>query len=180
MARPLRTKKQVKDFFAEQAQRWPLRREIAFLLQDWSDPYNVGGLFRVADACGASLVVGTGKTPGPDHPAVPVPSMGHHRRIPWRHYAVHEEAALAMKAEGWSLAVIEVSDEAVPLWEAEWPDRVCLVLGNEQTGLYPSVARHADSALFIPMYGKGRSMNVHVAAAIAGFQAAISGPKAQE
>ena len=176
MARPLRSKKQVKDFFAKQAEAWPKRRRICFLLQDWSDPYNVGGLFRVADACGAEELIGTGKTPGPEHPAVPVPSMGHHRRIPWRHFAVHEEAALTLKAEGWSLVVVEVSDDAAPIWDFEWPERTCLVLGNEQTGLYPSVAKHADAAVFIPMYGKGRSMNVHVTAAIAAFQAVTAGP----
>ena len=55
---------------------------LAFWLQDWEDGYNVGGLYRVADACGANLIVLTGRSPKPgENPMIGVTSLGHHRRI---------------------------------------------------------------------------------------------------
>lgn len=145
--------------------------EIAFLLQDWDDPYNVGGLFRVADACGATEIVMSGHTPVPPDPQLHVTSMGHHRRIPWQHIQSHEEAALLVKEAGYHLVAIEIAEGALPYHEYPYPERVCFVLGNETNGVYTSVMRHRDGAVFIPMYGKGRSMNVHVAGAVVAFEA---------
>jgi 23S rRNA (guanosine2251-2'-O)-methyltransferase len=145
--------------------------DLAFMLQDWDDPYNVGGMFRVADACGASELIMTGHTPVPPDPQVHVTSMGHHRRIAWQKIDKHEEAAVAIKEAGYQLVTIEIAEGAAPYDEFVYPERVCLVLGNETNGVYSSVMRHRDAAVFIPMFGKGRSMNVHVAAAIVAFEA---------
>lgn len=143
--------------------------ELAFLLQDWEDAYNVGGMFRVADGCGAKELVMTGRTPYPPNPMIGVTSLGHHRRIPFRHFERHEEAALKMKEEGWSLIAVEIAEGAQSYLDYEYPEKTCLVLGNEANGVYGSVMKHRDGAVYIPMLGKGRSLNVHVAAAIVGF-----------
>lgn len=145
--------------------------ELAFLLQDWSDAYNVGGMFRVADALGARELMLTGGTPQPPNPMISVTSLGNHRRVSWRHQKDHEEAARQLKAEGWSLVAVEISEKAIPYFEYEFCERTCLVLGNEQKGVYGRVMKHIDASVFIPMAGKGRSLNVHVAAAVVGFHA---------
>ncbi len=170
----LRTKAEFRDLYASFQKNHPPQVEIAFLLQDWSDAYNVGGLFRVADSCGAKHVYMSGKTPQPEEsPMIPVTSMGHHRRVPYSHHRVHEEAALAAINDGWTLVAVEITDEAACYTEFPFPPRTCLVLGNEQTGTYPSVLKHCAGAVYIPMYGKGKSMNVHVSAAIVAFQAMV-------
>ncbi|HWA83543.1 MAG TPA: TrmH family RNA methyltransferase [Fimbriimonadaceae bacterium] len=151
----------------------PRRIEISFLLQDWEDAYNVGGMFRVADACGASQLFMSGRTPMPPDPQISVTSLGHHRRIPFEHFEKHDAAALHAKELGYQLVAVEVAEGAVLYSEFEWPDKVCLVLGNEVNGVYGSVMKHRDAAVFIPMYGKGRSMNVHVAAAVVAFRAVV-------
>ena len=144
--------------------------ELAILLQDWSDPYNVGGMFRVADACGAAELVMTGKTPVPPNPQLAVTSMGAHRKVEFRHFEKHEEAALQLKEEGYSLIAVEVTDGAVPYMEFDYPAKTCIVLGNEGVGVYQQILKHSEAAVFIPMAGKGRSMNVHVAAAVVAFE----------
>jgi 23S rRNA (guanosine2251-2'-O)-methyltransferase len=147
--------------------------EIAFLLQDWDDPYNVGGMFRVADAVGAVEMFATGKTPPESHPQVAVTSLGHHRRIPYQHFARNEDAAIFVKEQGYTLIAIEIADDAVSYVEFDYPEKVCFVLGNEERGIYGTVMKHADAAVYIPMLGKGRSMNVHVAAAVVSFHARL-------
>jgi tRNA (guanosine-2'-O-)-methyltransferase len=172
--KPIRTKKQVKDFFAKVEREYPPQIEVAFLLQDMSDAYNVGGLIRVADGLGAARIYASGKTPQPDDsPMIPVTSLGHHRRIPFEYHKVHEEAAKKAISDGWTLVALEVDEDAECCFDFDYPERVCFVLGNEQTGIYPSVYKHCDHAVYIPMYGKGRSLNVHVAAAIAAFDAVV-------
>ena len=54
------------------------------------------------------------------------------------------------------------------------PTRLAM-LGNEANGVYGSVMKHRDGAVYIPMLGKGRSLNVHVAAAIVGFHVRLRG-----
>jgi len=169
----LHSKTGVRKLHKEFKREHPPAVELCFLLQDWEDAYNVGGMFRVADGCGAKELVMTGRTPVPPNPMIGVTSLGHHRRIPFRHFTNHEEAALTLKKEGWSLVTVEIAEGAANYREFVFPARTCLVLGNEGAGIYGSVMKHRDAAVYIPMLGKGRSLNVHVAAAIIGFEAVL-------
>lgn len=167
----LSSKTGVRKLFKEFNESHPRKVQIAFLLQDWEDAYNVGGMFRVADACGATELFMSGRTPVPPDPMISVTSLGHHRRIPYHHFKNHEEAALSAKEAGYALVAVEIAEGAVNYDEFVWPEKLCLILGNEVNGVYSSVMKHRDAAVFIPMHGKGRSMNVHVAAAVVAFRA---------
>jgi tRNA (guanosine-2'-O-)-methyltransferase len=149
--------------------------EIAFLLQDWDDAYNVGGMFRVADAVGAKVMYSSGKTPQVGHPQIAVTSLGHHRRVELRHFDRHEDAAKAVVDDGFALVAVEISEECVPYQSFEYPRKVCFALGNEERGLYQAVSKKCEAAVFIPMFGKGRSLNVHVSAAVIAFHARCAG-----
>lgn len=166
----IRKKTQLRQLYKEHAGDYrPM--QLAFLLQDWDDPYNVGGMFRIADACGAHEIVMCGKTPTPPHPQIHVTSMGQHRRVTWRHLgAKSDEAAKALKAEGYSLVAVEIAEGATHYMEFEYPEKLCLVLGSEGAGVFGNVMKQCDGAVFIPMAGKGRSLNVHVAAAVVAFE----------
>jgi len=147
------------------------KMQLAFLLQDWDDAYNVGGMFRVADACGAYEMVFSGRTPQPPDPMVSVTSLGHHRRVHWRDLGRNEDAAIKLKQEGYTLVAVEIAEGATHYTEFDYPEKTCLVLGNEVKGVYGSVMKHCDACVFIPMAGKGRSLNVHVAGSVIAFQA---------
>src|SRR5579884_1664377 len=139
-------RKMHKEHFPEEARRM----HLAFLLQDWDDPYNVGGLFRVADACGAAELVLTGKTPAPPHPQVHVTSLGHHRRVAWRQINRYDDACRILKEEGYHLVAVEIADGADHYMQYPYPEKLCLVLGNEVHGIYSSVMKQCDGAVFIP------------------------------
>jgi 23S rRNA (guanosine2251-2'-O)-methyltransferase len=169
----IRTKTGIRKVFKEyKDQRNPI--DLVILLQDWDDAYNVGGMFRVADACGASELILTGKTPQVgESPQLAVTSMGAHRRVRWRNFDKPVDACLQLKEEGYSLVAVEVAEGAEHYMDFEYPDKCCLVLGNEGAGIYGKVMKLCDAAVFIPMAGKGRSLNVHVAAAIVAFEASL-------
>lgn len=163
-------KVEVRRLFQEAADQYPPKAEIAFLLQGLEDPLNVGSLFRIADACGAQEMVFSGRTPVPPHPEIDRTARGHERRVEWRRIPAVEEAAAALKQDGYHLVALETARGARCYLEYPYPRRVCLVLGNEAEGVYPGTLAHCDGAVFIPMYGKGPSLNVHVAAALVAYQ----------
>jgi len=175
--RPLR-KTGIKRLYKDRARSYPPRAEMVFLLQSLDDPVNVGALFRIADACAARELILTGDTPTPPHPGIGLTARGCDRRVPWRHIPRVEDAAAALKAEGYHLVALEITDNAQLYTEYPYPTRVCLVLGSEGKGLWPKTLRLCDGTVFIPMYGKGPSLNVHVAAALVAYQILVRQPQA--
>ncbi len=171
--RPLR-KVEVKRLFQEAVENYPPQVQLAFLLQSLEDPLNVGSLFRIADSCAAEIVF-TGKTPTPPHEEIDRTSRGHDRRVPWRRIGAVDEAVVALKEEGYHLVALETAQEAQCYLEYAYPAKTCLVLGNESKGVYGATLAHCDGAVFIPMYGKGPSLNVHVAGALVAYQALLGG-----
>lgn len=169
----LHGKTSVRELYREFRKNHPPQLELCFLLQDWEDAYNVGGMFRIADGCGASELIMTGRTPVPPDPMIGVTSMGQHRRIRYRHIAGHEDAAKQLISEGWELVAVEIAEGAQHYLEFEYPKRTCLVLGNEGGGVYGNVMRNCSGAVYIPMYGKNRSLNVTVAGAVVAFRAVL-------
>jgi tRNA (guanosine-2'-O-)-methyltransferase len=170
-AKTLRSKTAIRRLHEQYASLTGREMTIAFLLQDWDDPYNVGGMFRVADAVGAKELILTGHTPLPPHPQIHVTSMGHHRRIPFRYFERHEEAVARVKLEGYHLVAVEIAQDAVHYKHYPYPQKLCLVIGNEVNGVYNKVLSMCDGAVFIPMAGKGKSLNVVVAAALVAYEA---------
>jgi tRNA (guanosine-2'-O-)-methyltransferase len=61
---------------------------------------------------------------------------------------------------------VELTDTAVPYHQYTYPQKTCLIVGHEDHGVTKAVLAECDSAVFIPMYGKGLSLNVHVALSI--------------
>src|SRR3954469_23426029 len=103
VGKTLSSKTGVRKLYKEFRKDHQPKVQISFLLQDWEDAYNVGGMFRVADACGARELFMSGRTPTPPDPMIGVTSLGHHRRIPYEHFEKHQDAALRAKELGYSL-----------------------------------------------------------------------------
>jgi 23S rRNA (guanosine2251-2'-O)-methyltransferase len=147
----------------------PSPTELAIVCQSVAYPVNVGSIFRIADALDASEVVLTGITPRPPHPTISKVGRDKDRRVPWR-YVDRPEAALEdLKAKGFGIVALEVTDECQPYYATDYPQRVALVLGNEDHGVTRACLALCDAAVFVPMYGKGRSLNVHVSLAVVGY-----------
>jgi tRNA G18 (ribose-2'-O)-methylase SpoU len=60
-------------------------------------------------------------------------------------------------------------DTAVPCHHFTYPQKTCLIVGHEDHGVTKAVLAECDSSVFIPMVGKGLSLNVHVAHNTYGF-----------
>jgi len=139
---------------------------LALILQSVAYPVNVGSLFRVADGAGVSQVLLCGITPLPSSHAVNKASRAKQDDVAWRYVERAEDAIGELKSQGYTICGLEITDQSTPYYEMRAPDRLCLVVGNEDHGLTRSVLALCDSSVFVPMYGKGHSLNVHVSAAV--------------
>lgn len=160
----------LKRFLRSVKRDFPKRRQLCALLQDVEYAVNVGSAFRLADAVGFESLQLTGITPTPPHPTIEKVGRAKSQRMPW---AYHKDAAnclKSLKAEGYHCVAVELAEGAVPYHTYDYPEKVCLVVGHEDHGVTKATLAECDAAVFLPMYGSGRSLNVHVALSIVAYQ----------
>jgi tRNA G18 (ribose-2'-O)-methylase SpoU len=78
------------------------------------------------------------------------------------------EAISGLKERGYTLCCLELTDASIP-YDAVPPSAfpLCMVIGNEITGVSKEIVDQCDCAIEIPMYGIKQSLNVAVAYGIA-------------
>jgi tRNA G18 (ribose-2'-O)-methylase SpoU len=138
---------------------------LTLVLDHLKPDFNVGKIFRSADAFGVREVLLVGI------PWFDVgPAVGSFKHVPARFFGSFAEAHAALSAEG--VAVYNLEPEAsATLPGAELPERCALVLGNEGVGQsftradFPGVG-----ALRIPQWGRAQSLNVSVAATLGMYE----------
>jgi len=138
------------------------------VLEDVSDPENVGAVFRNALALGAGGVVLTRRCVDPLYRRTIRVSMGASLRLG---YARAEDGAAvlaALRGAGFTNVALTTGRDAAPLaGEREAPQRLALWLGSEGDGLSQQVLERIERRVTIPMAPGADSLNVATASAIA-------------
>lgn len=130
---------------------------IRLYLEDLRSPFNVGAIFRTAEAFGVQEILVSSDTPSPLHPRALKTARGTSEILPW---AVARLDSLAETAG--ALFALEVG--GTPCEEFRFPARGTLLIGSEELGLSPEALRLATAGrVSIPMAGAKRSLNVAVA-----------------
>lgn len=145
---------------------------IAVLLDNVRSMYNVGAIFRTADAFLLKELILAGITGTPPHPEITKTALGAEESVDWRHVADAFEEASRMKKEGWRICVLEQTHNSIMLqnFQPTERDKYLLVVGNEVDGVDQRIVDIADIVLEIPQYGVKHSLNVSVSAGIALWQ----------
>ena len=159
--RPLK-RTEIKRFFEQLP---PLNREIVFCLTNIDKPANVGSIIRLAEGLKARVWL-CGKTPIPPDPQISITSMNQEVRVDWQYFTLAHEAVREAKKLGYQTIAVEICKGAKSYNLCTYPKKICLVLGNENTGVPQEILSICDKAVFIPYYGKNYSYNVAIAAAI--------------
>ena len=126
-------------------------------------------VFRIADTARIEELILTGITPTPPNPAIVKVGRSKHRHVPWRYEKEADEPIAELKAQGYRVFALEITEGASPYYETDWPAKTCLVIGHEDQSITRATLALCDDVVFIPMWGKGLSLNVHVALAVAVF-----------
>ncbi len=148
------------------------RHPITIVLDNIRSLYNVGSIFRTADAIRAQELILCGYTPRPPRPEIDKTALGATESVPWRCVPLCTDAVRELRSRGVRVFAVELTDESRPytsLTPADFP--AAFVFGNEIVGIQPEVLHQCDAALAIPMYGVKHSLNVAVAAGIVLYEA---------
>lgn len=157
---------QLKRFLRDYRRERPHDFDIVALLQSIEYPANVGSCFRLADGAGMTGLILTGITPTPPNAAIDKVGRNKSTRVPWRYEKDPLAAINDLRSEEYQIVAIELCEEAIPYQDYEYARKTCLVVGHEDHGVTRATLEACDAAVFLPMYGKGLSLNVHVALSI--------------
>ncbi|MCA9659743.1 MAG: RNA methyltransferase [Myxococcales bacterium] len=141
---------------------------VAAAIEDPYDPHNAAAIVRTAEAVGlADVHAITHKGPVLRGRRT---ARGAFQWVRRHHHRGLEPFLAAVRARGMRIAAACVED-GMPLALSELPvDRpICVLLGNEHSGLSEEARAAADLRFQIPMHGMVESLNVSVAAAVALF-----------
>jgi len=132
------------------------------------DTYNIGSIFRLADAVAAEEVIITGQSETPPHTRIKKASINTTEWVKWQYAptAVEAIAKLKVKSPKLKVVAIEQSKKSIPYTQMRWEFPVALVVGNETTGVSKEVLEMADAIVELPIFGVNISLNVMVSLAI--------------
>lgn len=156
----------LKRFLRDYKRQHRPTHDLVALLQSVEYPANVGSIFRVADGAGVTELVLTGITPTPPNATMDKVARFKSLRVPWRYEADAVVAIGGLRQAGYHVVAVELAEGAQPYFAYRYPEKTCLVVGHEDHGVTKATLAACDGAVFLPMYGKGLSLNVHVALSI--------------
>lgn len=157
------------------AQRKKIKKnQIYIILDNVMDTYNIGSIFRLADAVAAEKVILCGATETPPHTRIKKASINTTEWVAWSYALTAVEALQKLRIGNPELRIIAVEQdkESIPYDKADYKFPIALVVGHESTGVSKEVLEMADQIVEIPMWGVNKSLNVMVSLGIVLFEVA--------
>ena len=148
-------------------------RAVLLVLDQVTDPHNLGAILRSAAAFGALGIVTQDRHAPPESGVVAKAASGALERVPWAR-VVNLARALEeiADAEFWRIGLS--GDAGTDLKDALGPPRVALVLGAEGAGMRQNTRDHCDAIARLPITDAVESLNVSNAAAVALYAATVA------
>lgn len=146
----------------------PLAEHFILWLHDIRSLHNVGAAFRSADAFGVKEILLSGFTPTPPRPEITKTAIGAEEHVSWRQINQPVKMIENLKKNGYIIAGLEqtVQSKMIHSWRPS-TGKICLIVGNEVTGISDTFIPFLDVAVEIPQFGMKHSLNVSVAAGVA-------------
>jgi 23S rRNA (guanosine2251-2'-O)-methyltransferase len=148
-------------------------RSVLLVLDQVTDPHNVGAILRSAAAFGALGIVTQDRHSPPEGGVIAKAASGALERVPWAR-VVNLARALEEIAEAGFWRIGLAGDAETELKDALGSPRVALVLGAEGPGMRSNTREHCDALARLPISDAVESLNVSNAAAVALYAASIA------
>ena len=140
--------------------------KVYLILHNIRSAYNVGSIFRTADAAGVAKIYLGGYTPTPQEEKVIKTSLGAEKSVAWEKVFSTWRLIEKLKSDGMKVVALEQSKTSRDYRHLKPKFPLAIIVGNEVNGLSSNILKRADSVWHIPMRGKKESLNVSVAAGI--------------
>ncbi len=144
------------------------KNPMYIVLDNVLDTYNVGSIFRLADAVAAERVYLCGQTLTPPNSRIKKASINTWQWVEWEYVETAKKAVSKLKIENSKLKIIAVEqDERSKLfYQVRYEFPLAIVVGNETSGVSKEVLDMADTIVELPMWGINKSLNVMVSLGI--------------
>ncbi|OIO14150.1 hypothetical protein COV53_05980 [Candidatus Gottesmanbacteria bacterium CG11_big_fil_rev_8_21_14_0_20_37_11] len=145
-----------------------VRNPIYIILDNVLDTYNIGSIFRLADAVAAEKLILCAESETPPNPRIKKASINTWKWTPWEYRETALQAVTNLKSQDETLKIICVEQDrrSIGLSGLECGFPLALVVGNETYGISKEVLKEADIIVELPMYGINKSLNVMVSCGI--------------
>jgi len=141
---------------------------LVMVLDQVSDPRNLGAVLRTAEAAGCHGLIIPKRRAAAMTPLVAKVSAGACFHLPICRVDNSSAALDTLKREGFWIFGLDAAGDS-PIDQTDFSAPTALVMGGEGDGIRPLVARHCDQLLNIPLVGRTNSLNISVAAGVAIF-----------
>jgi len=144
------------------------KNPITIILDNVLDTYNVGSIFRLADAVAAEKVILCGQTLTPPNSRIKKASINTTGWVAWEYAASAKEAIEELRTQNTELNIVAVEQDkrSVPFDKAGYTFPLAIIVGNETTGVSKDVLDISDLIVELPMWGINKSLNVMVSLGI--------------
>jgi 23S rRNA (guanosine2251-2'-O)-methyltransferase len=141
---------------------------IIAVLENVRSAYNVGSVFRTADAFLIEAIYICGYTAYPPHKEIKKTALGADETVSWKHFKTISEAMEDIRQLGYKVYAVEQAMDSYKLQAISYEpeEKIAVVFGNEVTGVEQSTIQQCDGCIEIPQLGMKHSLNISVAAGI--------------
>ncbi len=143
-----------------------MKKEVYLILNNIRSSYNVGAIFRTADAAGVNRIYLGGYTPSADSDKVIKTALGAEESVAWEKYFNTWKLVEELRSKGVNIIALEQSKTSRDYRKLKPKFPLAVIVGNEVRGLSPHILQRCGSVWHLPMRGQKESLNVSVAVGI--------------
>ena len=141
---------------------------VIAVIENVRSAYNVGSLFRTADAFLLEAIYITGYTAKPPHKEIKKTALGAEDTVDWKYFSNATEAIALLKESGYTVFAVEQVENSLSLEKAVFQpgEKIAVIFGNEVTGVEQETILQCDGCIEIPQLGMKHSLNIATAAGV--------------
>jgi len=145
---------------------------VCLLAHDMELATNIGSLFRIVDALGIEKLYLSGSSPTPPNSKITKTSRSTEKSVPFTYFEEPSALLKQLKSDGYTIISLEITSSSIDVLDlAVAPsERICLILGAENSGICQEMLDQSDKTIHIAMQGQNSSMNIAIACSIAVFE----------
>ncbi|MFO7613894.1 MAG: RNA methyltransferase [Bacteroidales bacterium] len=141
---------------------------VILVLDDVRSAYNVGSIFRTADAFRVEAIYICGISARPPHKDISKTALGATESVEWHYFANVLDAANSLRQNGYRIYALEQAEGSISLgdFQPEKGSKIALIFGHEVFGVKEELLKECNGCIEIPQFGTKHSFNVAISAGI--------------
>ncbi len=141
---------------------------IIVVLENIRSAYNVGSVFRTADAFLIEAIYIVGYSAIPPHKEIKKTALGAEETVLWQHFDTSAEAIADLRENRYNVYAVEQAEGSFKLNAIDFdaPEKIAVIFGNEKTGVEQTSIHLCDGCIEIPQLGMKHSLNIATAAGV--------------